>query len=862
MAGLVTQTLAARLRAQLDRYGVVVLFDQEQHYEQAVDRVDLGDTPIERYDGSFFALRRRLEPYLSDRTEPPRLLVYVPMAESATRHALCEVAAAGIVMRPGKQPPALNTRLAVIARAALAGAMPADAIEPILRQAEEGTLSLADLDQIAERGREAHAGALALVFGTTGATEVALRFLSDRAIDAEIDRRGALPSLVALLGGAFGVELDPTRAVDELRHSAATYLLATELSRTLDEPSVLRDVPHASDARVADACVELVATWRNRRDLQEAYVQSAREVDEELRLDSVAVERPVLERCETLASLDRRLAEMIERELIEAASEDAIEVAERRQGAFWSIADAEVMKRWALLASIGRVRVSAKHVGAGVAVAPGDPRAMVRAYREGAGGVAWSTLDTHQRHMEARYHQFDLDHSSHTTTETLIARAREDYTRVAAEMTERFGEALLCDGLKSPPLPRQLDTFRRYVDPLVRAQKRVAYVLVDGLRYEMGEELQRSFGPEVNVELEATLGVLPSITEVGMVALLPRADEANELVGTGKGRIAVALGGKVLRTRKDRMSYFEGCIEGGFLELKLDDILPPRGRTKTALKEAAFVCVTATDELDGLCEKGNVAMARRLMDDVILQVRRAIRVLFDVGIERVVVTADHGFLFGESLDEGSKIDPPGGETLDLHRRVWIGRGGAASGAVYRLKASDVGLGGDLEIVVPRGVGAFRSGGRSTAYFHGGASMQELIVPVLQVSPGRPSTRPSGSVTWSLALSTRVISSWSFSVQVRGTVDGLFGAAAPLVRIEALDGRRVVSRAVAASYGFDDATGLVQLRTGEGGGVDVNTTTLVLLEAPKAKTLRVVMYEADSEKVLAALDGAPISLADR
>jgi len=34
-----------------------------------------------------------------------------------------------------------------------------------------------------------------------------------------------------------------------------------------------------------------------------------------------------------------------------------------------------------------------------------------------------------------------------------------------------------------------------------------------------------------------------------------------------------------------------------------------------------------------------------------------------------------GTSFSEELTSGMKIDAPGGETYDLRRRVWVGRGG-------------------------------------------------------------------------------------------------------------------------------------------------------------------------------------------
>jgi len=75
------------------------------------------------------------------------------------------------------------------------------------------------------------------------------------------------------------------------------------------------------------------------------------------------------------------------------------------------------------------------------------------------------------------------------------------------------------------------------------------------------------------------------------------------------------------------------------------------------------------------------------MDGVLNDLRRGVRVLFNMGIEYIVLAADHGHLFAEELTEDMKVDSPGGETADLHRRVWVGHGGNADDALLLLPLS-------------------------------------------------------------------------------------------------------------------------------------------------------------------------------
>ena len=83
-----------------------------------------------------------------------------------------------------------------------------------------------------------------------------------------------------------------------------------------------------------------------------------------------------------------------------------------------------------------------------------------------------------------------------------------------------------------------------------------------------------------------------------------------------------------------------------------------------------------SQEIDALGENVDELTARSAMDSVIGNVARAIRKLAKAGIESFVITADHGHQFSIRKDDDMKIDNPGGDTVELHRRCWIGHGGS------------------------------------------------------------------------------------------------------------------------------------------------------------------------------------------
>jgi hypothetical protein len=866
-AGPVSEAIKARVLKQVEEHGLVVWFDPEKVYETVPDRLSKAGTTVLRFDGSVFELRRKVEPLLAG-GERPHLVVYLPASDNELGAPLAELVAAGVALRPGQQPVALNTRLSVVARAALGGVLPPEALESVVRQVEGGQLGLGELDRLAESGATASMGTLSILFGTSHPADIALHFLADPSRDGSLVEKKAVADLEALLSVEYGLATKHATSPAGLRDRLALLVLSTDLVSSIGEevPPSFKDLPRPERPELTPRVQELARTWRNRRDFQRSYVERALQVERDLDVASAPLPTASLARIETFRGLEEQLQDAVEAGLLAEATPSLLALAEARLQGFWASVVPELMDRWALVLAIGRVLVAADDVERELTRFTGKADAAAFAARyvgTEAAPRAWADLDMYHRQMERRYHVFDVDVTgAHRAIERLVAKARARYAAVASMLGDRFLRALYASKLTIAGVPRQAETFERFVRPAVDRGK-VAYLLVDGLRYEMARELHVGIDREHDAALSFTLGTLPSITEVGMAALLPGAERGMELVAAGAGKLGVRLGDALVRNRKERLDFLERHAGVNTHSTKLEALLPPSKKTRDAISEAALVVVTATDELDGLCEGGNVAMARRLMDDVLLQVWRGLRVLFDLGVRTAIVTADHGHLFGETLDVGATIDAPGGQTVDLHRRVWVGKGGASSDSYLRMKASDVGLGGDLELAVPWALAAFKAVGASAAYFHGGASPQELLVPVWTVSRKAAAQAAPSAIAWRLTLGSAVVSARFLSVQIDGSVAGLFGVEAPLLRIDVRDAKTALSRPVASSYGFEEATGFVQMKVEEADGkttVKPNTVTLFLESPPDGGTVQIVARDVATDRVVAKLAEVPVKLA--
>ena len=850
----VTETLIQLLAKQVEDKGLVVWYDPEQAYGSVAAELSLPKTTVARYDGSFFKLRKEIDHLLND-GQAPRLVVYVPIEQEKTHSALIELDCAGAVMQPRQQPPACNTRLSVVARNALKPILGEDQVGEIERQVESGKLSLADLDSLAEEGIDISTGVLKLIFGTANPQEVALAFLHSEQHDAEIGNKEAAKELRHLLQLSFDIELPATEALSNWRVKLGRHVLLTDLFTALGKqmPPSLSSVPVAKSTGGVDACVRLTRTWRNDREVRDSYVSVADAVEQEVGLDQLELPVEPIKENETFECVERALLVHVETELLKKPTPKLLQLAEYRLSRFWADVVPSIQARWALISSAAEVLIEADRVAKELKKPPTTVPALIEAYTDD--DEPWCLLDTHHRHMESRKYNFEFAAGDdHQGLEKLITKAEQRYTEVGSELSKHF--VTQYEKAKHPikGVLRQRDFFEKQVKPHL-GEGKVAYVWVDALRYEMARELSRLLTDDFRLEVQPAIGTIPTITEIGMAALLPKAHESAKVVSVGGGKLALEIAGKTIKDRKDRVKFLKEHAGVPVFDAKLDNLLPKPGKkVRDGIQSAELILITS-QEIDELGEADNMSQARLQIDGVLSQLRRGVRILADQGIKTIVLVADHGHLFADEIGEDMKIESPGGKVEDLHRRVWVGIGGTSEPSYLRTSLASLGVESELDIATPLTFAVFKSKGGGRAYFHGGLSPQELIVPVVVLHSMAKPSAPTTGVQWTLTPGTAKLTTRFFSVQIGGSQSqsSLFGFEPPKVRVELRANKKCVSIPVSASYGFEDATGEVNLKIAEENNkrIEPNTVTVMLSEEISQKTVGVYLLDATTGVGLAA-----------
>jgi len=250
------------------------------------------------------------------------------------------------------------------------------------------------------------------------------------------------------------------------------------------------------------------------------------------------------------------------------------------------------------------------------------------------------------------------------------------------------------------------------------------------------------------------------------------------------------------------------------------------------------------------------------MDGVLNDLRRGVRILSDLGVQSIILVADHGHLFADEISDDMKIDAPGGDTADLHRRVWVGIGGTSEPSYLRASLASLGVESNLDIATPWTFACFKAKGGARAYFHGGLSPQELIIPVVVLRPtAHALAGPPTNIAWTLTTGAPKLTTRFFSVQITGVGTGLFELQPPKVRVEIRTKGKCVSRPVSASYGFEDATGEIHLQVMEHDAkwLAPNTVTVMIVEDLAEKTVGVALLDATSGAELARLDKIEVAI---
>lgn len=499
--------------------------------------------------------------------------------------------------------------------------------------------------------------------------------------------------------------------------------LAMTLLMTYAQKEVGKELPKDWSSLVSVKTGNVVVFMENIMNniqYRERFEAISAEVEEILRVEELLKTYPVeqLIDCDVFACIDRMIIRwMVERlcseDLGTALMGKSIpEICELRRKKHFADRYAEA---YAVLTNAYAMLKEAKYSG------HPDADTMIRQYREKD-----YRIDTYHRQFYFHYDQLE-DKDPFAQLRQLVENVyTNDYlSKVCFAWNTAFSEA----DTTALSIPMQRRFYNRYLGGKNRAKTVV--LISDALRYEVGMELMEVLSKDANcasIKMDAMLAGLPSITKTGMAALLPHKQitiAGEKVLVDGKPTVSTAQR-EVILTSADpdaRCYTYEDVERMGSAELS------------EAFRGVSTVYIYH-NQIDARGDK------QPTENEVYVSCREAINELFSLLIRlaknkvasHFLITADHGFIYKrDQLTESDKISASG-TGIDFGGRRYAVSAQAldADGVTSYPLTAMFGNDDPRMVTVPLGADVFKASGGS-CYVHGGCSLQEMLVPVIELT---------------------------------------------------------------------------------------------------------------------------------
>ncbi len=274
-----------------------------------------------------------------------------------------------------------------------------------------------------------------------------------------------------------------------------------------------------------------------------------------------------------------------------------------------------------------------------------------------------------------------------------------------------------------------------YREFVKHGKDRVFVIISDALRYESADELATRLTNERKgkVELESVQGVLPSYTKLGMASLLPNTNiEIND-------KYDVLVNGVNSNGTENRDTILK-MEKSNSLAITYDKVMDMKdGEIRKAFTglDVVYIYHNAIDAVGdhALTEREVFKSTEVAFNEIITLINKLVN---RVSAASIIITADHGYLYKrdpiEETDKISGVKMDDGE--DSRRFILTSNDEEVEGTITFDMNYLLGEGSNKKVITPRGTFRFKVQGAGANYVHGGAMLQEIVVPVIKFKNDR------------------------------------------------------------------------------------------------------------------------------
>jgi len=303
---------------------------------------------------------------------------------------------------------------------------------------------------------------------------------------------------------------------------------------------------------------------------------------------------------------------------------------------------------------------------------------------------------------------------------------------------------------------KQYSFYEKYIRD---ADQKTVVIISDALRYEAANELLNELHSDAKSQARIfhMLTGIPSNTSLGMANLLPN----KSICIDKKGFSIEGISTEGLLNRQKILQIEEKDSRTvHFSDLEQMNQVEARELFK---RKVVYVYHNVIDAIgdDRKTENQVYSAVAQAIEELKTMIKK---IHSSWNVSRVLITADHGFIFHQRKIPEAMYEkmPKEEEAILAHNRFCIIKD---SDEVYRyifnLKSVS-NIDSDLQVIIPHSINRFKRQGSGVHFVHGGATLQEIVVPVIESSRKREAV--SGKVE--LTILNRDLAIISGAIKVR------------------------------------------------------------------------------------------------
>ncbi|MEO6175646.1 MAG: BREX-1 system phosphatase PglZ type A [Flavobacterium circumlabens] len=287
----------------------------------------------------------------------------------------------------------------------------------------------------------------------------------------------------------------------------------------------------------------------------------------------------------------------------------------------------------------------------------------------------------------------------------------------------------------------QSQFFNTHVKPVVDKKQRLFVIISDAFRYECGAELTKRLQSENRFEASIShmISSLPSYTQLGMASLLPHKE-----LSLQEGTDSVIADGMSTSGIQGRTKVLETNSGVRATAVKAEDFMQmnssKEGREFVKQYDLIYIYHNRIDKTGD--DKTTENKVFEAVEEEFLFLHEIIKKIGNsLNGNNIVVTSDHGFIYQHNeLAESDFSDSKHiGDIWKENRRFVIGKTLSNDTATKAFKGFELGIKSNVDVLITKSINRLRIKGAGSRFIHGGASLQEIVIPLVKITKVRQDT---------------------------------------------------------------------------------------------------------------------------